>query len=76
MIPFIGMYVNDQIIWSLNDFVLAGILLCGVGFAYIGVQRVVHPRLHMRFAIIVGIGVFLCWLELAVGVFGSPFAGS
>lgn len=75
-IPFIGMQISEGIDWSLLDFVVMGILLSIVGLAIEVVLRKVQRfdyRLMMIIAII--LTFLLIWAELAVGIFGSPFAG-
>jgi len=77
MIPFIGMQFSSSITWSTADFVLAAIILFGAGMIYEVMRTVLKtPRQRM----ITGLGVFVMvvviWVELAVGVFGTPFAGS
>ena len=76
-IPFIGMRFSNQIVWSGADFILAAILLFIVGMGY----ELAHMHFGMRWQralIVLGVSliVVLCWAELAVGIFGSPFAGS
>ncbi|UMQ40048.1 hypothetical protein MKS83_11620 [Chryseobacterium sp. Y16C] len=63
--------------WSLPDFVIAGILLFGTTFV---ISLVVNSKnsLFSKLIIcgIVLLVLLLIWIELAVGIFGSPFAGS
>jgi hypothetical protein len=63
--------------WSLADFVIAGIILFGAGTMYEGIHTIIKSR-HIRIIAGVGIivGVSIIWVELAVGIFGTPFAGS
>ncbi len=77
LIPFIAMQFTDEVDWSLPDFIIMGILLSGTGIACEIVLRKVKKIEH-RLAICGGILVllFLIWAELAVGIFGTPFAGS
>jgi hypothetical protein len=77
LIPFIAMQFTDEVNWSLLDFVVMGILLLGTGFIYEFVLRTVKKTTH-RIAICAAIlvGFLLIWAELAVGIFGTPFAGS
>ncbi len=61
----------------MGDFVIIGVLLGTTGLMYVAVARNVVSAAHRA---MVGAGlllfVMLVWVELAVGVFGSPFAGS
>ena len=54
-----------------------GILLLITGVIIEIVTRVVKSaQLKVAFTLIILLVLFLIWAELAVGVFGSPFAGS
>jgi hypothetical protein len=77
LIPFLAMQFTGEVNWSSFDFVVAGVLLLGTGLLCELVLRLVKKTEHR--IIIVGIilvALFLIWAELAVGVFGTPFAGS
>jgi hypothetical protein len=76
-IPLIAMQFTDEVNWTLSDFVTAGILLLGTGLMCDFVMRKVTKTEH-RIGIIAVILVvlILIWAELAVGLFGTPFAGS
>jgi hypothetical protein len=40
-LPFVGMFFTDEVVWSLADFILAGVLLATVGFVFeLAVRRV------------------------------------
>ncbi len=77
LIPFVAMRFTDEVKWNLFDFLVAGVLLLGTGLAIDLVLRSVKKawqRLALCAAVLV---VFaLVWIELAVGLFGTPFAGS
>lgn len=77
LIPFVAMQFTDEVVWTLSDFIIAGVLLLGTGLLGELVMRKVTKPGH-RFALIAVllIGLFLVWAELAVGIFGTPFAGS
>ncbi|WP_338875336.1 hypothetical protein WBJ53_06910 [Spirosoma sp. SC4-14] len=76
-IPFIAMQFTNEVNWSLFDFVVAGTLLLGTGLMCEFVLRKVR-KLEYRIALLGAIllALFLIWAELAVGIFGSPIAGS
>ena len=77
MIPFIGMQFSSEVNWSLFDFLVMGVLLLGVGLLFELVLRKVPKKSHRIALLIIILMVFLIiWAELAVGIFGSPFAGS
>ena len=76
-IPLIAMQFTKEVNWTLSDFVIMGMLLLITG---LGVELVLRKVRTDRNRFIVTALVlflfFLIWAELAVGVFGSPFAGS
>ncbi len=77
LIPLIAMQFTDEVKWTLPDFVVMGVLLLGTGLMCELVLRKVEKIGH-RMAICAAllIALFLIWAELAVGLFGTPFAGS
>nr|WP_294669711.1 hypothetical protein [uncultured Fluviicola sp.] len=59
------------------DFLVMGILLLGTGSVCELVLRTVEKRTNRLILCLAALGVFiLVWMELAVGIFGTPFAGS
>ncbi|SDM20900.1 hypothetical protein SAMN05421823_111109 [Catalinimonas alkaloidigena] len=77
LIPLIAMQFTPEVDWSAFDFLVMGILLLGTGLSLEAVLRKVPKMSHrvMLFAVVL-LAFFLIWAELAVGVFGTPFAGS
>ncbi|MBM4412210.1 MAG: hypothetical protein FJ040_02005 [Chloroflexi bacterium] len=77
MIPLIGMQINADIRWGLFDFVIAGGILFAARLAYEAIRTRLFSTSH-RIWMVVGISlvVMVVWLELAVGIVGTPFAGS
>jgi len=76
-IPLIAMQFTDSVNWKMADFVMMGLLLTGTGLLCEFVLRKVKKakyRLMICAAII--LLFLLIWAELAVGIFGTPFAGS
>jgi uncharacterized protein YacL len=76
-IPLIAMQFTNEVKWNLRDFAVAGILLMSTGLAIELVIRNLKTGI-LRTVILVAIllALFLIWAELAVGIFGTPFAGS
>ena len=76
-IPLIAMQFTDEVDWKLPDFIIMGVLLLGTGllceFVLRNVRKLQH-RIIVCGAIL--LALFLVWAELAVGIFGTPFAGS
>ncbi|MFZ9003494.1 MAG: hypothetical protein ACO20F_08100 [Robiginitalea sp.] len=77
LIPLISMQFTSEVNWSLTDFVVMGVLLMGTAIFLEVILRKVSKR-DIRIALIALILIlyFLIWAELAVGIFGTPFAGS
>ncbi|AZQ45134.1 hypothetical protein EJ995_01345 [Nonlabens ponticola] len=78
LVPFIAMQFTDEVNWSLMDFVVA-FLLFFTGSVTIQIIRNKLGRKGYRsfvFIFVVVILLALVWVELAVGIFGSPVAGS
>lgn len=77
LIPLIAMQFSSDVNWKLNDFLVAGLLLLGTGLIIELVLRKVKKRENRIFLSIAVVTILvLIWIELAVGIFGSPFAGS
>ncbi len=77
LIPLIAMQFTAEVNWTLSDFVIAGVLLLGTGLICKLVMRKVKKtnRRIILCAILLAL-LLLIWIELAVGLFGTPFAGS
>lgn len=77
IIPFVAMQLTKEVNWSMFDFVLAAVLLSSVAFA---IELVLRTFKSMKQRILICAGIllvlFVVWAELAVGIFGSPIAGS
>ena len=76
-IPLIAMQFTEEVNWTISDFLVMGILLFTTVFTIDFVLKK-FKTLKSRLILIVGIVVLLAlvWAELAVGIFGSPLAGS
>jgi MFS superfamily sulfate permease-like transporter len=77
LLPLIAMQFTAEVNWTPFDFVVAGVLLLGTGLLVEGVLRKVPKREH-RILLCAALlsALFLIWVELAVGIFGTPLAGS
>ncbi len=75
--PFVGNFISDEVNWSLSDFLIMGLLLTLTG---IGIELVLSKFACRRSRITLVGGILLLllltWAELAVGIFGTPFAGN
>ena len=77
VIPLIGMCINEEINWSPFDFIILGVLILSVS---IGINFTLNKTKNLKNRIIyigiLGLLFLIIWAELAVGIFGSPFAGN
>lgn len=77
LIPLIAMQFTSEVDWNLQDFVIMGILLFATGLGIDFSLRKIGSSKNRLIAIgAILIVFFLIWAELAVGIFGTPFAGS
>lgn len=77
LIPLIAMQFTTEVNWELMDFIVAAFLLLAVGFTIVyAIKKTAKSK--YRFIILTAIIILfiLIWTELAVGIFGTPFAGS
>lgn len=77
LLPLAAMQFSDEVNWNLFDFIVAGALLSIFGLAFELALRKAKDNAN-RIAIIgvLLVTLFLIWAELAVGIFGTPFAGN
>lgn len=63
--------------WSGSDFLIAGILLFGTAsLIYLIMRSAKTFKTKLIINLIVLAALVLVWAELAVGIFGTPFAGN
>jgi hypothetical protein len=77
LFPLIGMIFSNEVNWSFFDFIIMGILILSLSF---GIKIVLYTTKKRMYRILI-IGLILIlfllvWAELAVGIFGTPLAGS
>jgi hypothetical protein len=76
-IPFVAMQFTNEVNWTFFDFLVAGILLFGTGLIIeLTIRAVKNKNYQIGLIAAILIILFLVWAELAVGIFGSPIAGS
>lgn len=77
LMPLVAMQFTEEVNWKIGDFIVMGILLFSAGLAYELLTRKLSTTTY-RIAVGIAIGILflLIWAELAVGIFGTPFAGS
>ena len=77
LIPLIGMTISNEISWTVFDFIIMGSLLIflGIGIVFVG-SLTNNFKKRVLFVVMLFLIFMAIWAELAVGVFGTPFAGS
>ena len=76
-IPLVAMQFTAEVDWKSGDFIIMGILLLGTGLlCELVLRKIQKPQHRVLLCGLLMLALFLVWAELAVGVFGSPFAGS
>lgn len=77
LIPLVAMLFTNEVDWNLLDFIVMGTLLLGTGLtAEFIMRRVKNKDYRWLLIALILLAFFLVWAELAVGIFGTPFAGS
>lgn len=68
---------RERVNWNLFDFIVMGSLLLTIGFMYeFLILKFSATKDRVILALLLLVLLFLIWAELAVGIFGSPIAGS
>ena len=71
-IPLIAMQFSEEVVWTLSDFIIMGMLLFGAGALY---QLVSRKSSGMMYKSATGLavltGLLLIWANLAVGIIGT-----
>ena len=76
LIPLIAMQLTDEVNWSFFDFIIMGALLTITGLMIgIVLKKVKYYKYREVFIVIIVMMFLLIWAELAVGLFGTQFAG-
>ena len=76
LIPLIAMQLTNEVNWSFFDFIIMGALLTITGLMIgIVLKKVNNSKNRLILIVTIVMIFFLIWAELAVGLFGTPFAG-
>lgn len=76
LIPLIAMQFTKEVDWGILDFLVMGGLLFIVGvLADLILRRINKSKYKITLLLSLLILFLLIWTELAVGIFGTPFAG-
>ena len=77
LIPFIAMQFTMEVNWAVGDFITAGMLLLATGVVYLIImKKVKNIKVKISYVVAILALLSIVWIELAVGIFGIPFAGS
>lgn len=77
LVPVVAMQFTSEVNWSPDDFLVAGVLLFGAAvLADLALRKIRSKGKRMAVVAIILMALMLVWIELAVGIFGTPFAGS
>ena len=77
LIPLIAMQFTDEVNWTPMDFSVAGALLIGTGLMCdLVLRKISKVKYRIALCSAILLGLLLIWAELAVGIFGTPFAGN
>lgn len=72
LIPLTAKLVMADMLWTVGDFVAAGILLFGAGLAFVLLARLGDNTMYrLATGLAVAAGLLLVWVNLAVGLVGS-----
>lgn len=77
LVPLFAMQFSEEVDWNVGDFAVAGVLLFSFGLLIEWTLRKLKGSKYLSWAIVgIVLILLLIWIELGVGVFGTPFAGS
>ena len=77
LVPLVAMQFTDEVVWDFADFVVAGILLFGASLTHELVARKARTTKHRALiGVVIAVVLLFIWMELAVGIVGTPWAGS
>lgn len=77
LIPLIGNFTTESVNFQLGDFIAAAILIFSLGMSIdLANQKLRNSKYRYWIVGLIILLFLLLWAELAVGIFGTPFAGS
>jgi peptidoglycan/LPS O-acetylase OafA/YrhL len=77
LIPFVAMQFTGEVNWTASDFVIMAVLLLATGLLLqLAANRIRSSKSRLLAIGAIGLAFLFVWAELAVGIVGSPFAGS
>ena len=77
LIPLVAMQFTAEVNWTAGDFVVGGVLLFGAGLlAELAMRKIKKFSHRIVLGVTILVLLLFTWVELAVGILGTPFAGS
>jgi hypothetical protein len=77
LIPLIAMQFTNEVRWGVFDFIIMGVLLMVAGmWTQRVIDRIRSKPNRMIYISLILLLFLLFWIEMAVGIFGSPIAGN
>jgi uncharacterized membrane protein len=77
LIPAVAMQFTKEVDWNVFDFIVMGTLLIITGLAIeLVTRKVTSTKWRLIITGVIILALLLTWAELAVGLFGTTFAGS
>jgi uncharacterized membrane protein YgdD (TMEM256/DUF423 family) len=77
LVPLVAMQFTREVNWTGGDFLVGAVLLAGTGMLFELARAKLRSRKSRLIAsVVIGFCFLFVWAELAVGLVGSPFAGS
>lgn len=76
LVPFTAMFFTTEVRWSLFDFLVMAAMLTILAMGLSCTSQKVKPPKSWLVASGIIVVFLLLWAEMAVGLFGSPFAGN
>ena len=69
LIPLIAIQFTAEVNWKLNDFIIMGLLLSGMGSIFVLISRRTHRKHRILIGSLLATLLLYIWAELAVGIF-------
>jgi hypothetical protein len=72
MVPLVAMQFSDEVVWTLSDFVFAGMLIFGTGLLFLlAIQMTANNLYRAATGLALATTFLLIWINGAVGIIGD-----
>lgn len=68
LVPFTAMQFRNEVVWTLSDFIVAGIILFSAGALFVLTARKIKKN-RLAIGVLFLTALLYVWAELAVGIF-------